>query len=54
VDRWGLRWQIAPATMAEMVASPDREAAARVTREFLTHAKLDLAKLEAAFKKQPS
>lgn len=50
IDRWGLRWQIAPAALQRMMASPDRAAAARAAKEFLTHVKLDLAKIEAAFK----
>ncbi|NLS02252.1 VOC family protein [Rhizobium sp. P32RR-XVIII] len=49
-DRWGLSWQIVPRALIEMVADPDRERAKRVTETMLGMVKLDIAKLEAAFR----
>ncbi len=49
-DRWGLSWQIVPRVLIEMVADPDRERAKRVTEVMLGMVKLDIAKLEAAFR----
>lgn len=48
-DRFGLCWQIVPSAMAEMMASPDREAAKRATDAMLKMVKLDVAQLQAAF-----
>jgi predicted 3-demethylubiquinone-9 3-methyltransferase (glyoxalase superfamily) len=50
IDRYGVRWQITPAALNEMMAHPDREKARRVAEEMMKQVKLDLAKLEAAFK----
>jgi predicted 3-demethylubiquinone-9 3-methyltransferase (glyoxalase superfamily) len=49
IDRFGLRWQITPRVMSEMMASKDRERSRRVTDAMMTMVKLDIAKLEAAF-----
>jgi len=49
-DRWGLCWQIVPRVLFEMVADPDRERAKRVTEVMLGMVKLDVAKLEAAYR----
>jgi predicted 3-demethylubiquinone-9 3-methyltransferase (glyoxalase superfamily) len=49
IDRYGVRWQIAPAALGEMMASPDEANAKRAAEEMLRQVKLDLAKLEAAF-----
>ncbi len=48
-DRFGLRWQIVPRRMFEMMAAPDRAAAARASAAMLGMIKLDLPALEAAF-----
>jgi predicted 3-demethylubiquinone-9 3-methyltransferase (glyoxalase superfamily) len=48
-DKWGLRWQITPTALNEMMASPDRTKAKRVAEEMMKQVKLDIAKLEAAF-----
>ncbi len=48
-DRYGLRWQICPRRMGEMMAAPDRTAAARAAAAMMGMVKLDLAALEAAF-----
>lgn len=48
IDRFGLRWQIVPQRLMDLVVDPDREKAARVNEAMLTMVKLDLAELEAA------
>src|SRR5690606_14988955 len=49
IDRYGVRWQIAPTVLGEMIADPDRTRARRVAEEMLRQVKLDIAKLQAAF-----
>ena len=49
VDRYGVRWQIVPTVLGEMMADGDPARAKRVTEEMLRQVKLDLAKLQAAF-----
>jgi len=51
IDRYGVRWQIVPTMLGEMLANPDRAKAARVAEEMLKQVKLDVAKLEAAFRR---
>lgn len=48
IDKYGLRWQIVPRVLGELIADRDRARAKRVTDEMLTQVKLDIAKLEAA------
>jgi len=48
-DRWGLYWQITPRALMEMMRSPDRTAAKRVTDAMLKMVKLDLPTLQKAF-----
>ena len=48
-DRYGLRWQIVPTQLAEMMVDPDRAKAKRAAEEMLKQVKLDIAKLQAAF-----
>jgi predicted 3-demethylubiquinone-9 3-methyltransferase (glyoxalase superfamily) len=48
-DRYGLRWQIYPIVLGEMMADPDRAKAKRAAEAMLTMVKLDIAKLTAAF-----
>lgn len=48
-DRWGVRWQIAPRVLFEMMASKDRVRSKRVSDAMMTMVKLDIARLEAAF-----
>jgi predicted 3-demethylubiquinone-9 3-methyltransferase (glyoxalase superfamily) len=48
-DRFGLRWQIVPRRMFEMMAAPDRAAAAGASTAMMGMVKLDLLALEAAF-----
>jgi len=48
-DRWGLSWQIFPRALPQMLASPDREAAARAMQSMMNMVKIDLPTLEKAF-----
>jgi predicted 3-demethylubiquinone-9 3-methyltransferase (glyoxalase superfamily) len=48
-DKYGLRWQIAPTVLGEMMTSPDKAKAARAAQEMMRQVKFDIAKLEAAF-----
>ena len=50
IDKFGLRWQIVPARMDEMMADPDKARSKRVTDAMLQMIKLDIAKLEKAYK----
>ncbi|OWA02358.1 hypothetical protein B9W68_28150 [Streptomyces sp. CS227] len=47
-DKYGLSWQIVPRALAELLASSDREAAARATRAMLQMKKLDIQALRDA------
>ncbi len=49
-DRFGLRWQIVPEALDEMMADPDPARSKRATDAMLTMVKLDLAALEKAFR----
>ena len=49
IDKYGLRWQIVPTVLGEMMASKDKAKAKRAAEEMLRQVKLDIAKLEAAF-----
>lgn len=49
-DRFGLSWQIVPEAVWRLLGDPDREAADRVMNEILQMQKIDIAKLEAAFR----
>jgi predicted 3-demethylubiquinone-9 3-methyltransferase (glyoxalase superfamily) len=49
IDKYGLRWQIVPAVLGEMLADKDEAKAKRAAEEMLRQVKLDIAKLEAAF-----
>ena len=48
-DRFGVSWQITSPRLQELLASDDRDAAARVTEAFMQMNKLDIAELERAF-----
>src|SRR5689334_436840 len=48
-DKYGVRWQITPTVLLEMIASPDKAKARRATEEMMRQVKFDIAKLEAAF-----
>ena len=48
-DKYGLRWQIVPTVLGEMMTSKDQLKAKRVSEEMLRQVKFDIAKLTAAF-----
>jgi predicted 3-demethylubiquinone-9 3-methyltransferase (glyoxalase superfamily) len=48
IDKYGVRWQIWPTVLGEMMAGPDKAKAARVAKEMMKQVKFDIAKLEAA------
>jgi predicted 3-demethylubiquinone-9 3-methyltransferase (glyoxalase superfamily) len=50
IDRFGVRWQITPTALGDMMKDPDKAKAQRVAEEMLKQVKLDLAKLEAAYR----
>lgn len=47
-DRFGLSWQVIPRRLEELMSTPDRAAAARVTAAMLQMVKIDVAALERA------
>jgi len=47
-DRWGLRWQIVPTILDELMHDPDPERARRTTEAMMKMVKLDIAQLKAA------
>jgi predicted 3-demethylubiquinone-9 3-methyltransferase (glyoxalase superfamily) len=49
-DKYGVRWQIQPTALGEMIADADKARAQRVAEEMLRQVKLDLGKLEAAYR----
>lgn len=49
IDRWGIRWQIAPRRIAEMVDKGRPEQVSAMMRAMHPMVKIDLATLEAAF-----
>ena len=49
-DRYGLRWQIVPARMDEMMADPDKARSKRATDAMLQMVKFDIAALEKAYR----
>ena len=48
-DKYGVRWQITPTVLNEMMSSPDKTKAKRAAEEMMQQVKFDIAKLEAAF-----
>ena len=49
-DKFGLSWQIIPATLPRLLTDPDRDKANRVMQAMLQMSKIDVAKLEQAAK----
>jgi predicted 3-demethylubiquinone-9 3-methyltransferase (glyoxalase superfamily) len=49
-DRYGVRWQIAPRRLAELMKSSDRAVAGRVCEAMLEMVKFDIAEIERAAK----
>jgi predicted 3-demethylubiquinone-9 3-methyltransferase (glyoxalase superfamily) len=50
IDRFGLRWQIVPAVLDEMMRDKDAARSKRVTDALLKMVKLDIAALEKAYR----
>jgi predicted 3-demethylubiquinone-9 3-methyltransferase (glyoxalase superfamily) len=50
IDRFGLRWQIVPAAFDEMMRDADPARSKRVTDALLKMVKIDIAKLEEAYR----
>jgi predicted 3-demethylubiquinone-9 3-methyltransferase (glyoxalase superfamily) len=48
-DKYGVRWQIVPTVLGEMMAAKDKAKAKRAAEEMLRQVKFDIAKLETAF-----
>jgi len=48
-DKYGVRWQIAPTVLGEMIADADQTKAKRVTEEMLKQVKFDIAALKQAY-----
>ena len=49
-DRFGLRWQIVPAVLDEMMRDPDPVRSKKVSDAVMKMVKLDIAALEAAYR----
>jgi predicted 3-demethylubiquinone-9 3-methyltransferase (glyoxalase superfamily) len=49
-DKYGVRWQIVPTTLVDMLGDSDKGKAKRVADEMMKQVKFDIAKLEAAYK----
>ncbi len=49
IDRFGLRWQIVPAILDEMIRGIDSARSKRVTDEMLKMVKIDIAALQKAY-----
>lgn len=49
IDKYGVRWQIVPTALGEMMTDPDKTKARRAAQEMMKQVKFDIAKLEAAF-----
>jgi len=49
-DRFGVSWQVTSPRLHELLASEDAAAVVRVTKAFMQMSKLDIAKLEQAFR----
>ena len=52
-DRYGVSWQVTPRRLAELLESPDREGAKRAMEAMLQMTKIDIGRLEAAFRGEP-
>src|SRR5215510_1140040 len=50
IDKFGLRWQIVPAALEEMMGTDDPARSKRVTEALLKMIKLDIAVLEKAYR----
>lgn len=50
IDRYGLRWQIVPSVLVNMMADPDPVRSKRASDAMMTMIKLDIAALEKAYR----
>ncbi len=50
-DRWGLSWQITPRVLLEAISDPDRKAAKRAFDAMMQMTKIDIAAIEAAWRR---
>ena len=50
IDQFGLRWQIVPSILHDMMRGADRRRAKKVADAFLTMVKLDIAALKRAYR----
>lgn len=50
-DKFGLSWQVVPTIVAELLSSPDKMKAERVSKAIMQMKKLDIAQLKEAFEK---
>ena len=50
IDKFGLRWQIVPSVLDEMMRSADRRRSKKVVAAFLKMVKLDVAALKQAYR----
>ncbi|HET8784306.1 MAG TPA: VOC family protein [Candidatus Limnocylindrales bacterium] len=53
-DRFGVSWQVVPRRLLEMTESDDRPAAERAMKAMLEMTKIDIAKLEQAYRGEPA
>ena len=51
-DKYGVSWQIVPVTLGEMMQDRDREKSNRVMQSLLQMNKIDMGKLEEAYKQR--
>ncbi len=49
-DKWGVSWQITPKALTRAFKSPDRAAAKRAFEAMMEMQKIDIARIEAAFR----
>lgn len=49
-DKFGVRWQVVPTVLKDMLSSEDKEAAGRAMLAMMKMKKMDIATLEQAFK----
>jgi predicted 3-demethylubiquinone-9 3-methyltransferase (glyoxalase superfamily) len=49
-DKYGVSWQVVPTILIKLMSDPDPVKAGRVTQAMLQMKKLDIAKLQAAYK----
>lgn len=48
-DRYGVRWQVTPRQMMEILSDPDQSARERAFTAMLTMGKLEINQIETAF-----